>query len=456
MSESELDVAALSIDREQSGFHGLEMGEQPQKDMQFCPWKLLRAYPYVNYDEFVVEYFNEMLFEARTWDFYCLLDPGKNGRDPLLLVPSSQFEDYLKSFDFLLQEQLLIPRNDARLKFFVTFGEWDTPLPRFLGCADSEEAIDELKLQIHRLPKDDLTSLSADVIQGYRDKMDWVYMSFKSNKRKKDPSVAKRQKMERHKGYGRMVKRTQRYLGLRSQAIYPSVPSTSMEGWTVDKPPPFKPNDSVRFVCVDVEAWERGTRVVTEVGFAVLDTEDIVNVPPGTDGHDWFPLIKSFHYRIEEHMDKVNHRYVEGCPDAFHFGISQVVRSREICKVIGSIIGDNTSNNSRPVVMVGHDISQDLSYLQKVGFTVWRVNHFLDEVDTKSMFQRLQRSVNGRGLKTVCEELGIPGRNFHNAGNDATYTLRAMIVIAVKQLLESPKAKKENSEEEVEYVLITF
>ena len=31
----------------------------------------------------------------------------------------------------------------------------------------------------------------------------------------------------------------------------------------------------------------------------------------------------------------------------------------------------------------------------------------------------------------MCSELDIPGHNFHNAGNDAVYTLRAMIAMAI-------------------------
>lgn len=81
--------------------------------------------------------------------------------------------------------------------------------------------------------------------------------------------------------------------------------------------------------------------------------------------------------------------------------------------------------------MVGHDISIDLKYLNAVGFNIWRSADFFDEVDTKTMFQRVQRSRDPRGLEHMCSELDIPGHNFHNAGNDAVYTLRAMIAMAI-------------------------
>lgn len=76
---------------------------------------------------------------------------------------------------------------------------------------------------------------------------------------------------------------------------------------------------------------------------------------------------------------------------------------------------------------------------------MWDLDKFMDEIDTKDMFQRVQCSSDGRSLEFVCSELGIPGRNFHNAGNDAMYTIRAMIAMAVGTrvgggLTESEKA----------------
>ncbi|KAI0841522.1 hypothetical protein F5Y06DRAFT_307538 [Hypoxylon sp. FL0890] len=434
-------IAQIPI-RSQYQLQDMEAGDKSEKGLLFCPWKLIRLYPYSHVGKEnegdVAELMKTMLFLGRAWDFFYLLDPGENGRDPLLLVPSGQFEEFLDDMNSHLVIKLSIPTGQACEKFYVTFGDGDTPRPRFLGSADSDEALEALKIRIHRLPIDDLKGLSATTLKGYKDKMDEVYNSCKSGKNKKDPEAAKMRRIERQKGCGRMIKRTQRYLGLRNLAAFNFNFSSSVRGWHVNMPAPFRTKDSVRFVCIDIEAWERGMHDVTEVGLAVLDTADTVGIPPGTDGRDWFPLMRSYHFRIREHIDKVNRRYVHGCPHLFNFGNSEFVRSQDICRVIGTIIGDHQSKDKRPVIMVGHDISQDLDYLLKVGFNIWHVPHFTDEIDTKSMFQRLEKSSNGRGLATLCDELGIPGRNFHNAGNDATYTLRAMIVMAVKQMVQNP------------------
>ncbi|KAI1458337.1 hypothetical protein F4805DRAFT_466928 [Annulohypoxylon moriforme] len=417
----------------------MDIGEVSGTSMHFCPWKAIRSYPYAHGDkrnqELVGETFNLALFENRAWDVYYLSDPCGFGRDPLLLVPSSQVKNFLGTVSNQLNIPLPIPRGQAGDKFFLAFGDWGMPLPRFLGRAQSLDDLEQFKNQARGTPKDNLTGMNATVLEVFKNKMDEIHNSMKSGKKKKNPEVTRIKRVERQKSYGRMVKRSQRYLGLlrgrSEQLTYYSGIST--RGWDVDKPVPFQTKDSVRFVCVDVEAWEKSRHVITEVGFAVLDTEDIMHIPPGKDGCNWFKLITSHHFIIREHMDKINSMYIQGCPNLFGFGISEYVYSKDIARIIGTVIGDAESEDNRPVIMVGHDMAQDLNYLRKVGFNVWRVPHFTDEIDTQSMFQRLQKSANGRSLSAVCEELGIPGYNFHNAGNDATYTLRAMISMAVQQ-----------------------
>lgn len=79
---------------------------------------------------------------------------------------------------------------------------------------------------------------------------------------------------------------------------------------------------SVKFVCVDVEANELNASTITEIGLAILDTEDIEDVPPGENGKNWLPYIAAHHLRISEYRSIVNSRYVQGCPDAFDFGFA--------------------------------------------------------------------------------------------------------------------------------------
>lgn len=266
--------------------------------------------------------------------FY-LQDPNGN-KDPLLLVPSVQFEQFLKLTSSEIRMRLAIPHGEARSKFFLTFGDANTPRPRFLGRVHSEAAYEELRFKVYGLPQDNLSDLSPAALQFFKETMEKAYRIVGA--KKKSPEAARVRKVERQKDHGRMTKRVQRYLGLRARAAYASqsgefrsrclvltrllitAVASAAVGWNVEKPAPFITESSVRFVCVDVEAYERDADIITEIGLSVLDTEDIMDIPPGEDGKNWFPKIKTYHLRISEYTGVVNCDFVEGCPYLFHFG----------------------------------------------------------------------------------------------------------------------------------------
>ncbi|KAI0456116.1 hypothetical protein F5B21DRAFT_468756 [Xylaria acuta] len=429
----------------------LASGDISEKGSTFVPFKLMQGYPrmYVGRSNQgpAVEFFRATLLRDRVWDFFSLGDPTTK-RHPLLLVPTVQFEQYLNIANRELNGQLSIPRGVAGRRFALTFGEWDTPRPRFLGRANGADALEALKARTGEVPADDLRHLTPACYRMYLDKIDKIYDSLKANDKKKNPEVARQKRIQRQKDSGRMLKRVQRYLGLRRATSHESNSSSRdlvTTSWDVSKPAPFKARESVRFVCVDIEAYEKDTRLVTEIGLAVLDTNDVIDQCPGERGENWFSLIQAYHFRIKERSYMVNSEFVKGCPEAFDFGETQTVSIKDINRAVGKIIGDNESEDRRPVVIVGHDIGQDLNYLLKIGYNPWCVPQIVDEVDTKTTFQRIQRSPNGRGLAMVCAELGIPGYHYHNAGNDAVHTLRAMITMAIKRTVEGLDGKEEIS-----------
>lgn len=278
--------------------------------------------------------------EKLTRNYSFSLGDPTGTRQPLLLVPTVQFEKYLNIANHELGGQLAIPGGGAGKRFTLTFGEWDTPCPRFLGRANSEPALEALKARTDKVPADDLRYLTPACYQTYLDKLDEIYDSPKENKKKNSQKVARQKRVERQKDGGRMLKRVQRYLGLRratshmsnnnSEFFSPSLVAKFTElighkdvvatGWDVSKAAPFKPRESIRFVCVDVEAYEKDTRLVTEIGLAVLDTEDVIDICPGERGESWFSRIQAHHFRIKERSYMVNSKFVQGCPEAFDFG----------------------------------------------------------------------------------------------------------------------------------------
>lgn len=103
----------------------------------------------------------------------------------------------------------------------------------------------------------------------------------------------------------------------------------------------------------------------------------------------------------------------------------------------------------RPVVLVFHEAAADIKFLRLLAYHVESAQNVIEVADTREMHQYLVRSNDSASLATVLAQLGIPYRHLHNAGNDAVYTLQAMIGLAVKKRLVSlenaeKKQKKEN------------
>lgn len=88
----------------------------------------------------------------------------------------------------------------------------------------------------------------------------------------------------------------------------------------LEAPAPFEQDEQVVFVCFDIETDEKNPGLVTELGFAVLDTQKLIGAAPGVGARNWFDVIQSRHIRINEYSYIKNMDYVQGCPDDFMFG----------------------------------------------------------------------------------------------------------------------------------------
>ena len=145
------------------------------------------------------------------------------------------------------------------------------------------------------------------------------------------------------------IKRVQTYLGIRppslaqhSEAIRARLQKENLQweeydeafrdamtnlpppkAFDTEKPIPHDQEESVVFVCVDVEAYERNTHQITEIGIATLDTKDLESLNSGDGGVNWWQMIRARHFRINEYKHLNNTEFVDGCADRFEFGYSQ-------------------------------------------------------------------------------------------------------------------------------------
>lgn len=263
-------------------------------------------------------------------------------------------------------------------------------------------------------------------------------------------AVKKAQRFSKRREWRQQLKRVQQYLGLpdtKDSAKEESVDQVCSELIDLSlKPEAAAKDDSIQpshsdhplplpdhlkspvvFISIDVEAYEFVQKFITEIGISILDTAGLTSTLPGSNGNNWAAKIQPSHLRIREHGKRINRVHVLGCPDKFNFGQSEWIYEREIVPELESLFGQLYSN--RRVVLVGHDIAGDIKYLKGLGFDV--IPMVADCIDTSDLWKAAHRDGRQSALSTILLQQVIPAKYLHNAGNDAYYTLHAMIAIAL-------------------------
>jgi hypothetical protein len=190
-------------------------------------------------------------------------------------------------------------------------------------------------------------------------------------------------------------------------------------------------------VSIDVEAWEKDHSQVTEIGITTLDTAkiplaselprltmadiDYENLdhstkPPRTRADAICELIESRHLRVLENKSLTNGMFVSGCPEKFDFGTSEWVSLKNLPKILGdSLRFFDAKGNKRKVLIVGHDVGQDLDYLRVVGYDARNIKG-LESIDTVSMYKAVFNKHDSPSLAKVLLDLHVVFWNLHNAG----------------------------------------
>jgi hypothetical protein len=187
----------------------------------------------------------------------------------------------------------------------------------------------------------------------------------------------------------------------------------------------------VLFVCVDVEAFEHDQNCITEIGISMLNTESLIGTTGGVRNINWEEKIVSKHFRIREYGHLRNKAFVKGCPADFQFGKSEWIREIDVLPAIQACFTAaspvSIDNSVKRVVFVAHNVEADIKYLKQLGLQPLTLVN--DCLDTANLYQALRRQDNSTSLASTLLDLGIAAKYLHNAGNDARYTLQAMLVM---------------------------
>ena len=194
---------------------------------------------------------------------------------------------------------------------------------------------------------------------------------------------------------------------------------------------PFPFNFEVVFVSVDIEAYESNHSLVTEIGVSTLDTRDIINIIPGSGGRNWMDRIRARHFRIRENSSYVNGQHVAGCPDRFEkaFGESEWINMVDVASTMASCFRHPFSTKSsspsipeeeidmlrRNVILIGHNVSTDIDYLRRAGYSVKNLSTLVEVLDTANLYRALKHETQVASLATILQDLNLEAWNLHNA-----------------------------------------
>lgn len=324
--------------------------------------------------------------------------------------------------------------------------------PRFLGSADSRDKYDFFLSGVEPSDSPTMHPTGDHSLAAFKEK---IAQAVEANKNK-----TKQKKREKHQQHilnrqtmGKQLLQGQKYFGLipsEPQAL--SRDNTTPNTIDVDQPAAHPCEMDVIIISIDIEAYERAQGIITEVGVSTLDTRDLQGTAPGKNGENWQQFVRARHFRVLEHKSYENKDFVAGCADKFQFGISEWVSIKSLPSVLtqcfhepfskpSSGSNDQASipedhNNKRNIVLLGHDIEQDIQYCHKIGFSVLDRGNLIATMDTKAMYQAYTRDTSPRGLGGVMNDFDITAWYLHNAGNDAVYTVWAMLATCIQDAAE--------------------
>lgn len=184
---------------------------------------------------------------------------------------------------------------------------------------------------------------------------------------------------------------------------------------------------------------------IKEYGIAVLDTRELTGV---TDEQSLGQLVSTRHYstRPLESPRRKNGVAIRECI----FSSTVQVDQDELPSIIDRSLRVEDKNVNAPqtcfrnIAIVGHSVKRDLRILQFLGIDIFSMVPLMVILDTHSMARDIlgptstrlggHAPINAFTLTAILTELGCPHKQteLHNAGNDAAYTLFALIGPAIR------------------------
>lgn len=194
------------------------------------------------------------------------------------------------------------------------------------------------------------------------------------------------------------------------------------------------------FVAIDFEGTTQQDRRINEFGAAKLDTRFLFP-------DDAEPLcIETSHFAFAKHRTR-----------KFRFGETLRTDQTQLRKTVLDTLNITDNEHSGPgnysmrkILLVGHGISSEISFLDKLGLPIEAFPQITGIVDTLYLSDSAPH-LDCASLKRLLHCLHIPigEHSLHCAGNDANYTLRALLAYLNKSCSGNAEVRRNDRLEEL-------
>ncbi|CAG8887982.1 unnamed protein product [Penicillium egyptiacum] len=395
-------------------------------------------------------------FWNRTWDLYYLSVPRVISHTPFLLIPTFQAQALLDEINSALNINLTLT-GVGKEGLVIEIDNEKLPRPVYLGRSRTRDRKAKLESKVPSPPENWgpwAQLVEPHVFEDFQKKIKQSLATIKTKKsaQKQAARDARTKKLQECLG------RAQAYFGLRPalqpNGTQPSFANGQVQAIDVLKPVKWAFQDAPIFISVDLE-WMDRYGILTEVGISTLDMLDLEGVVPGDYGNMWLKQIRTRHLRVKEYRNWVNETYTVGCPGSFRFGKSEIMPSAEIGNVVDAAFHPPYmvpskeekiapyKKQKRTVILVGLDLHGDIAHLQRAGSQVFvnlkETSSVIREiVDVAELYRVNYEENQTRGLQALLGLLNILSPDLHNAGNDAHYTLQALVRLMLRVAGEKP------------------
>ncbi len=175
----------------------------------------------------------------------------------------------------------------------------------------------------------------------------------------------------------------------------------------------------VLFIAIDFEyshySPKTGRIRLIEAGISTFDTRDLrhQNVHLGN-------VITTQHYRTVKDTKK------------FLFGETIDISQDELVLILKRLLYlEDAPRQNRDLILIGHGFGFEIKAMKGLGIDLNLAPSIVQIFDTEFLAYEVFGRDFKSSLSNVVQKTGIAGGYFHNAGNDANFSFRAMLLLAI-------------------------